>query len=277
MAGAWIGITRVGEPEVPGQRWTELALVVVQHEPAYGWGVSYRDDELLAVLPHARGYDRQLLVLALGDAVEVDSAGAAGELARLLRTEKANLRNAALYSLGKRLGEAATSYETEALHSTSWGLQLIAADLLADYGGRHGADELFAWFDRKLRAKDRTSYEGWGRYDLLIMIRFAVRHGMHGELAHVLAARWDRLAGDERVWLERYWPGMFDAAGHPRVDHDAPPPIKIGRWMEDELHSPYSEEQKAEYEAAGAAHQAERIADAYARARRRMEKAAGSR
>jgi hypothetical protein len=204
------------------------------------------DEDLLSVLPYARGYDRELLIGALGASTTPASPETVTALERLYATEKGHTRIAALHSLCSRLGETGTDYAVEALRSTYWGLQDIGAALLAEHGGADAAGPFFVWFERKLKPTDRPQ-GNWTPYHLLTAVRFAVRNDLHAQLAGLLVKYWSHLAEEEREWLGLHWAGLFDAPGKPRAGDQAQPPTSVGVLgtdLFDELHPPQTPEQR---------------------------------
>jgi hypothetical protein len=239
--------------------------------------VGISDEDLLSVLPYARGYDREMLVGALGASTTRPSSETVAELKRLYATEKGHTRVAALHSLCSRLGPAGTDYAVEALSSTYWGLQEVGAALLVEHGGADTAGPFFDWFERKLKSNDRP--RNWSPDHLLTALRFALRHDLHLQLAGLLVKHWSHLAGEEREWLALHWAGLFDAAGTPRAGDQTPPPRSVGvlgTYLLDELHPPQTLEQRLAVEEQQAQEHAAQTADAYRRALRRRERTKGS-
>jgi hypothetical protein len=197
-----------------------------------------RDADVLKALPYAKGFDRELLISALGH-----SEGSAGPamLRHLYASENGHARSAALSALGQRCGAAATDLFTQALRSRSIEVQGMAALSLAEYGTADAAEAVFEWLDRKLGRKRRAST--WDPYELPSAIRFAARHGMHAEAARTIARHWAGLEREERDWLRRTWPALFDGSGSPIVAADMPPPAQV-QWdiFEDERGDPWSGE-----------------------------------
>ena len=236
------------------------------------------DGDLLSVLPYARGYDRVLLIEALGEASTRPTSEMIAELKRLYATEKGDARIAALGSLCSRLGEAGTEYAVEALRSTYWGLQDVGALLLVEHGGLDAVDPFFIWFERKLKPSDRSMGK-WTPHHLLTAVRFAVRHGLHVRLADLLVKYWSHLSAEEHEWLALRWAGLFDAVGTPRVCEETPPPTSVGvlsTHLFDELHPPQTLEQRLAVEAEFVQEDAVQTAQAYRRALRRRERTARS-
>jgi hypothetical protein len=203
-----------------------------------------RDEDLLKALPHAHGFDRELLISALGD-----SEGAAGEseLRRLYALETGHARSAALGALARRCGAAATDLFAEALRSRSIEVQGTAALSLAQYGTADAAEAVFEWLNRKLGRKRRAAT--WDPYELPSAIRFAVRHGMHRDAARIIATHWAALEREEQDWLRRTWPALFDDSGSPSVAADVPPPDQV-QWdvFEDERGVAWRDEPEASEE-----------------------------
>jgi hypothetical protein len=240
--------------------------------------VGISDENLLSVLPYARGYDRELLIRALGASTTRPSSETVAELKRLYETEKGHTRIAALYSLCSRLGETGTGYAVGALRSTYWGLQDVGAALLAEHGGPDAAGPFFDWFERKLKPNDRP-LGNWSSYHLLTAVRFAVRHDLHPRLACLLLKYWSQLAAEEREWLSLHWAGLFDAAGTPRAADQTPPPTSVGAlgtYLFDELDPPQTLEQRLAVEREEVQEDAAQTADAYRRALRRRQRTSGS-
>jgi hypothetical protein len=236
------------------------------------------DEDLLSVLPYARGYDRELLIGALGASTTRPSSETVAELKRLYATEKGDTRIAALHSLCSRLGEAGTEYAVEALRSTYWGLQDGGAALLAEHGGPDAVGPFLDWFERKLKPNARP-LGNWTPYHLLTALRFAVRQHLHLQLASLLVKYWSHLAEEEREWLALHWAGLFDAAGTPRAGDQTPPPTSVGvlgTYLFDELHPPQTLEQRLAVEEEEVQEDAAQTADAYRRALRRRERTSGS-
>lgn len=229
---------------------------------------TYTDEEVLAVLPYARGDDREVLIGHLGSRVgTLREDDVVEELRRLYATEKGHARLAALTALCRRLGEAGTPYAIEALRSTYWGLQSIGSGLLADYGSRDAAAALFTWFERKLNAKNRP--DDWDPYHLMTVIRFGVRHDLYLDVARLLVKYWDRLSAEEIEWLDRYWPSLVAQAGNPDVDIASP--VRVGTYIFDELSPPQTPEERAAAQAEIYTIEDESLAAAYRRAHRRLE------
>ena len=237
------------------------------------------DEAILSVLSFARGYDREVLIRALGFSSTKPSRATVEELERLYETEKGHARVAAFYSLCSRLGRAGTRYAVDALSSTYWGLQDMGAGVLAEHGSLDTADPFFRWFERKLKPSDRA-LGNWDPYHLLTAVRFAVRHDLHQELASLLVKYWTHLAEEERAWLYLHWAGLLDATGTPRAGGQTPPPTSVavlGTYLFDELHPPQTLEQRLAVEEELAREDAAEAADAYQRALRRRERAGGNR
>ena len=240
--------------------------------------VGISDEDLLSVLPYARGYDRGQLIRALGASTTQPSSETVAELKRLYATEKGDTRIAALHSLCSRLGEAGTDYAVEALRSTYWGLQDVGAALLAEHGGPGAAGPFFVWFERKLKPNDRP-LGNWTPYHLLTAVRFAVRHDLHLQLSGLLVKYWSHLAGEEREWLALHWAGLFDAAGTPQAGDQTPPPSSVGvlgTYLFDELNPPQTLEERLAVEEEVVLEDAAETADVYRRALRRRERTSGS-
>lgn len=170
----------------------------------------YRDADLITALPYARGFDRELLICALGYS-EGEEGGA--ELRRLFQTEKGHNRESALASLAFRAGAASTSLCVQALHTPSAQLQETAARLLVEFGDASAAAEMLDWLDMRLRRKNRS--RTWDPTELPSGISSAVRNGQLREVATVISRRWSNLEDDERDWLRRTWPALFTDDGTP--------------------------------------------------------------
>lgn len=182
----------------------------------------WRDADLLAALPYARGDDRAVLFNALAD-----SAGSEGpaQLRLLYASETGPARSHALHALARRCGPAATDVLSEGLRSRSIEVQGMAASELAQVGTTDAADAMFEWLDRKLGRKRREAT--WDPYELPSAIRFAVRHGLHPEVARIIEKHWTALDRDEKDWLRRTWPALFDGTGVLAVATDVRPPDQV--------------------------------------------------
>jgi hypothetical protein len=183
-------------------------------------------------LPHATGYARECLIEGLAH-----SEGTTGVVALegLYSTSRGGDRTAALHSLAVRTGPACTQRCVEALRSTSFDLQLVAAMLLADIGGEQALPDVLEWLKRRLGKKGRSDRAETG-YTVPAAIRFAARHCVHAQLAEVLADQWASLDRTEQAWLRRTWPGLFAFDGRPVATADMPPPTHLeGSINEDEV------------------------------------------
>lgn len=132
----------------------------------------YRDADLITALPHARGFDRELLICALGYSEGKDGES---ELRHLYETEKGHNRSVELASLALRAGAASTSVCVRAQHTTSAQLQERAARLLTEFGDASASAEVLEWLDRRLGRKNRS--RTWDPTEMPSGIKFAVRHG----------------------------------------------------------------------------------------------------
>jgi hypothetical protein len=189
-----------------------------------------RDADLLKALPYAKGGDRELLIIGLAHSEGTEGSA---QLRRLCATETGHARSAALSALAQRCGAAATDLLSEALRSRSIEVQGTAALALAQHGTADAADAVFEWLHRTLGRKRREA--NWDPYELPSAIRFAVRHGLHAEVARIIATHWVELDRDEQHWLRRTWPTLFDRTGSPVVAPDVRPPDQVqGSVFEDE-------------------------------------------
>lgn len=222
----------------------------------------YRDEDLLAVLPYAKGYDRELLIHALGLAEPDPSGDAVTMLKHVYATEKSHTRSAALWALAHRGDYDATDDLVAALQSTSFNLQERAAMLLGEFGGADAVDAMLVWLDTKLQSKSRPKFSS--PYTIPPAVQLATRSGRHGDAARVIRRRAARLVPDEQAWLRRTWPGLST------VDDptDAPAPVRLTNdvYERDEGRDPATAES---IEAGWWAN----IDEAYARARRRADRA----
>jgi hypothetical protein len=189
------------------------------------------EDEILHVLPFATGYSREVLIRTL--AFTTGEAGV-GALRQLVVDGRGNERAAALSALARRTGSESTQPCIDALNSTSFNLQEIAAMLLAEFGDASATPAMLEWLQRKLRRRSTT----WSPYTLPAAIRFGVRHDVLGEVAATVRQHSSRLHDDERRWLIRTWPSEF-GRGTPRESADPiSPPALIQRDIyEDERRS----------------------------------------
>ncbi|WP_183099955.1 HEAT repeat domain-containing protein [Nocardioides pelophilus] len=182
----------------------------------------WRDVDLLRALPYAKGDDRAVLFNALAH-----SAGSEGptQLRLLYASETGPARSNALHALARRCGPTATDVLSEALLSRSIELQGKAASELAQVGTAEAADAVFEWLDRRLGRRRREAT--WDPYELPSAIRFAVRHGLHAEVARIIVRHWSALDRDEQHWLRRTWPAVFDGTGVPAVAAEVRPPDQV--------------------------------------------------
>lgn len=200
-----------------------------------------RDADLLTALPFARGDDRAVLFIALGHSEGIEGPA---QLRQLYASETGHARSRALHALARRCGAAATDVLSEALRSRSIEVQGTAASALAEHGTVDAAEAVFEWLDRKLGRKRREAT--WNPYELPSAIWFAVRHGLHAEVARIIVRHWLALNRDEQHWLHRTWPALFDGTGSPVVAKDAPPPDQVqGDVYEDERGSSWRDEPDA--------------------------------
>jgi hypothetical protein len=184
-----------------------------------------RDEDILAVLPHARGDDREVLISMLAHA---EGGSGVGALEDLLATTRGYERSTALYALASRAGAGSTQWCVEALRSTSFNLQEKAASLLAEVGDGTATQDVLEWLTRKLRSKSRPN-GFWSPYTVPAAINFATRHGVHAEVAQILAEHWTSLHKDEHDWLRRNWPGLFAPDGHPAPTAEVDSPVRRSR------------------------------------------------
>ena len=182
----------------------------------------WRDAELLRALPYARGDDRAVLFNAL--AYSEGSEGPA-QLRLLYASEAGPARSNVLRSLARRCGPAATDVLSEALRSRSIEVQGTAALELAEVGTADAAEAMFGWLERKLVRKRREAT--WDPYELPSAIKFAARHGLHLEVARVIAKHWTALDQDEKDWLRRTWPALFEGPGELAVATQVGPPKHV--------------------------------------------------
>lgn len=182
----------------------------------------WRDADLLRALRYARGDDRAVLFNALADSV---GSEAPIQLQGLYTSEMGAARSNALHALARRCGPAATNVLSEALRSRSIEVQGKAASELAESGTADAAEAVFEWLDRKLGRRRRETT--WDPYELPSAIRFAVRHGLHAEVARIIAKHWAALDRDEQDWLRRTWPALFDGTDVPAVATGVRPPEQV--------------------------------------------------
>lgn len=181
-----------------------------------------RDADLLKALPYAKGDDRSLLFIALGRSEGIEGPA---QLRRLFASETGHARARALGALAQRCGATATDVLSEAPRSRSIEVQGTAASALAMHGTVDAAEAVFEWLDRKLGRKRREAT--WDPYELPDAIRFAVRHGLHAKVALIIARHWGALDRDEKRWLRRTWPTLFDSTGSPVAAADVQPPDQV--------------------------------------------------
>ena len=184
-----------------------------------------RDDDILAVLPHARGDDREVLIWTLAHA---EGPSVVDALEDLFATTRGYERSAALYALASRAGAGSTHWCVEALRSTSFNLQEKAASLLAEVGDETATPDVFEWLTRKLRSKSRP-HGFWSPFTVPAAINFATRHGVHAQVGQILAEHWTSLHKDEQDWLRRNWPALFAPDGHPSPAAPMDPPVRRSR------------------------------------------------
>ena len=226
-------------------------------------GQRYRDADLISALPYARGFDRELLICALGYS---EGEGGEAELRRLFETENGHNRSAAVASLALRVGAASTPVLVQALHTTSAQLQESAARLLAKFGDASDSAELLGWVDRRLGRKNRS--RTWDPTELPTGIIFAARHGQLSEVAAVITRRWSNLEDDEHEWLRTTWPGPFTDDGSPgNTPREGPLPAGLQGSIYQDLRGNARGEPLWGFEA---------IDEALTRARRRAARASAS-
>ena len=131
----------------------------------------------------------------------------------------------ALHGLGRRVGALETLLYASALVDRSVPVQLAAMDVLARYGDRRAAAEVFGWLRRKLRRKSRPG--NWDPNEVPCVIRFADRNGLLAKVAQILVDDLGRLEEEERVWLREVWPAVGRGALPANEQVPAPDPARL--------------------------------------------------
>jgi hypothetical protein len=178
------------------------------------------DHLLAAALAHARGSQAVTIVAALGD-VSGDAGAAA--LRSVLATSgpgSRDLRCAALVSLTKRVGAAATSDLVSALGSRDSAVREYALLCLARAGDERGWDDVLAWLVTLLK---RTPTKAGFPASVGIAVVYLTRHCQPGSarfvaLVTTLRARWHQSPYEQGAWLASQWP---------EVRPDGPDPVHV--------------------------------------------------
>ncbi|GIJ62332.1 hypothetical protein [Virgisporangium aurantiacum] len=173
---------------------------------------------LVAMLGSLRGFDKVMVVAALGDAQGERSVAALRSLLAV-RQRSVDLRCAALLALAKRQGVGAS--DMLAAHLT--GVPAAVADYAVIGLAAVGDDR--AWpqvLDRLRRQLDRPVptgqpdrlMPGVKAFEAMVTVSYLVRHldNPLGErkplLITALRSRFDRLYQVEQNWLIEHWPGV---------------------------------------------------------------------
>lgn len=165
---------------------------------------TYDEAALLFALEHARGWDREVLLRALGRSSGVDGVVALRRFAAADSGEKGTARAAAIQALGKRVGAEDTERYASALRDQSSYVQLAAIAVLAQVGDARAGSDVFDWFRRKVRRATRS--RSWDPTELPSVLRYADRNDLLGEFAPILHQHLPLLESEERAWLRRVWP-----------------------------------------------------------------------
>jgi hypothetical protein len=186
---------------------------------------------LVGMLGSLRGFDKVMVVAALGDAQGDEGIPALRNLLAVPQPS-VDLRCAALLALAKRAGAEAS--DVLAAHLT----RVPAA--VADYAiiGLAGVGDDRAWSEvhRKLSrqldrpppaVQPREITPGLKQFQVLLSVAYLARHlnGSPAEriprLVATLRSRFDRLYQVERDWLSEHWAGIAPHGPHP--DQVSPP------------------------------------------------------
>lgn len=190
---------------------------------------SLNDDEVIELIDHSRGYDRELLFGVLAY-----SHGDSGVpfLRSHLNTSgpgSAHLRVVVMFALRMRLGPDVIPDLVEALRGGKLNTQVAAVGNLQEVDDGHAAGELFGWLRRRLRTAKRAN--SWGYYELSGMVRYAIRVGALPELLRLLDEEGDRLQPEEKRQLKQAWPETkrtrFRATSEP---NDGPYASVVEEW-----------------------------------------------
>ncbi len=190
---------------------------------------SLSDDEVIGWVNEARGYDRAMLIEALGYA-----SGSSGvEFLRAQLEERgrgsSDRRVAAMKAIATRLGPVATTDLVPMLTGGNIYTQTCAAWALEQVDTGPATEHLLAWLRRRLRAAKRSST--WSHYEVSGVLRYALRVGSLQPLLALLDADGDRLQPDERTELDRAWPPGRRAKFRGSDDHrDGPDAAAVEAW-----------------------------------------------
>jgi hypothetical protein len=180
---------------------------------------------LVAMSASLRGFDRVMVVAALGDA-QGDEGVAALRALLAVQQRSVDLRCAALLALAKRQGVAAS--DVLAAHLT--GVPAAVADYAVIGLAAVGDDRAWPQAHERLRRQlDRPTptsqpdqlIPGIKDFEAMMTVSYLVRHlsspvaDRTPLLVTTLRSRFDRLYQVEQKWLTQHWPGV--APGGPDV------------------------------------------------------------
>lgn len=203
-----------------------------------------RDNTVIAALPYARGYDRELLVGALGSSAGTEGATELRRIAQPDSGEHGRIRATAIEALSRRTGAADTPVYARALRDRSTLVQTHASLALADVGDERAAGEFLAWLVRKLRRKTRV--DTWDPDEVPSLVRYAARNPqILTQLAEVLDRHMRLLQPEEQRWLWRVWPSVFghEAGGAEEVTPPQPQQLQTPVFSES---APQQEDEEEE-------------------------------
>jgi hypothetical protein len=163
------------------------------------------DEEILTLLELARGYDRVLLVEALGyTRGEVGVPFLRDVLAKSSGRGSTYLRISAMTAIATRLGIDAVADLVPLLSGGNLQTQLAALSRIQMKDDGRTSGEVLGWLQRRLRAEGRANT--YGDYEISGVLRYAIRVGALHPAVALLEANQDRLQPGERQHLDRVWP-----------------------------------------------------------------------
>lgn len=174
---------------------------------------------MLGLIRLARGDSRLLLVGALGYTHGDTGVPFLRSLLSTTGRGSVHLRIDALGALVSRVGPAARADLVPLLSGVPAELQVSAALALAGIDDGLYADEIFGWFERRLKATSRDAWELSG------VLRYALRVDALAQVAVRVDKYSHRMRPHEAEPLERVWPSerrrRFLMTGDPVTDGPA--------------------------------------------------------
>jgi hypothetical protein len=192
---------------------------------------SMTDDEVIALFEVARGYDRELMIAALGY-----TTGDAG--VPLLRGAlhqsgpgSTSIRTRASAALAERLGANAAPDLVPLLTGGNTQTQTVAVSCLEDVDDGRSSEAIVAWLHRRLHNKGRANTYAY--YELSGVLRYAIRVGSIPRVLAVIEEDRGLLQREEIDLLDRAWPpdkrARYLATGLPS---DGPDPSAVEDWYQ---------------------------------------------